>query len=206
MFSFPSSNVPPAYPRGLIESFELSGNAAILRPILPSDAQGEKELFAALSERNRQFRYHSSLKELDDQRIESATCVDYTLRLGLVITVRRNRRDHIVADGCYVAGGPGKPAEFALAVADAWAGQGCGRRLLAALDRAAARAGVPMLYGDVMFDNDRMIQLLLSLGFDLQPLPDGDVYRMQRCVSRYRAAAASPDWLRMFRKPATAAG
>ena len=176
------SKLPIAYPCHLVESFQLSGHSALLRPILPADAAGEKQLFKALSVENRRFRYHAARNELSDRLIEAMTRIDYAKHLGFVITVRTSGREVLIADCFYATDDLTKPAEFAVAVSDVWAGQGCGRRLIAALDRGASEFGIPALYGDVMFDNIRMLGLLSSLEFDPQPVDGNGALRMQRRV------------------------
>jgi ribosomal protein S18 acetylase RimI-like enzyme len=66
-----------------------------------------------------------------------------------------------------VAGQPGT-AEVAVTVADRFQGRGVGRLLLAALDRAAERAGVEVLVYLVDPTNRRMLRLLRGLGIALR--------------------------------------
>jgi acetyltransferase len=71
-------------------------------------------------------------------------------------------------------------AEFALVVADAWQGQGLGRRLLERLLERAAEAGVRKLNGFVLADNAPMRALAARFGFDCTPDRDPELVRVER--------------------------
>jgi RimJ/RimL family protein N-acetyltransferase len=65
-------------------------------------------------------------------------------------------------------------AEFAIAVGDGWTGQGLARKLMALLITSARSAGLRTLYGDVLADNTRMLDLMQASGFALRPHPHDD--------------------------------
>src|SRR5207253_5030087 len=80
--------------------------------------------------------------------------------------------ERVIGEARYVVTEPGT-AEFALAVADAWQGQGIGRLLLSRLERRAAAEGVSRLFGEVLPENKPMQRLAESLGFTILPGPRG---------------------------------
>ena len=69
---------------------------------------------------------------------------------------------------------------------------GLARRLLQALLRAAAEAGLQRMVGDVLATNQAMLSLARSLGFDVVRHPDGgaQVLRVQKTLSAGDAADA----------------
>ena len=72
-------------------------------------------------------------------------------------------------------------ADVALVLADAWQGQGLGRRLLATLLEHAQAAGVREAVGVVLATNKAMLRLARSMGFALTAEPgDATVMRIRR--------------------------
>jgi RimJ/RimL family protein N-acetyltransferase len=59
-------------------------------------------------------------------------------------------------------------AEFALAVGDAWQGQGLGRALVRRLATHARATGLAALTGTVMAGNEPMLHLMKTLGAELR--------------------------------------
>ena len=72
----------------------------------------------------------------------------------------------LLAEARYVVGDDGA-AEFALAVADAWQGQGMGRALLLRLAAHARTEGLGVLHGTVVPGNEPMLRLMSGLGAEL---------------------------------------
>jgi acetyltransferase len=77
----------------------------------------------------------------------------------------------------YVLDKNGNAAEFAVVVADAWQRRGIGRRLMAKLIDTASRRGVQSLYGNILATNRPMIDLVRSLGFQLERSDDPTLTR-----------------------------
>jgi acetyltransferase len=76
-----------------------------------------------------------------------------------------------------VADSEGAGAEFAVVVADQWQNRGVGTRLLCELMRAARSVGLRRLWGDILASNLRMLALMASLGFEIQPVPEDPLLR-----------------------------
>lgn len=171
-------NAPTApYPVGLIRPITLrDGRRVLVRPVLPQDAATEQAFVAGLSAASRYRRFHIGLQTLPQSLLQRLTQIDHRMHVALVAQPAAEDSDSdsdpgIVADARYVRDDAGQ-AEFAVAVADAWQGQGLGRRLLQQLARHAARQGIHTLVGDVLSDNRPMVMLVDSLGGELQPRSD----------------------------------
>lgn len=179
----------PHLPVGLIDRVTLrDGRGVVLRPVLPQDAAAAQEFVRALSLQSRRRRFHIGLVQLPPSLLERLTGVDHETHVAVVAQPADADSDEpgIVADARYVLDGDGCSAEFALAVADAWQGQGLGRTLLHSLTRHAARRGVRELHGDVLADNRPMVGLVDSLGAEVR------VVRGERGVLRARFVLAPP--------------
>lgn len=163
------------YPSALIDRLSLAdGRRVTLRPVLPQDADAESQLLQRLSPRSRWLRFHGTVNRLPDGVLQAMTAVDYRQHLALVAEwTGPDGEPQLVADARYVvtADTPGV-AEFAVAVADDWQGQGLGRQLLQRLARHAAAQGLQVLEGRVLLDNRPMLGLLRSLGATLHRASD----------------------------------
>lgn len=156
------------YPVELIDVWRLNdGRRVLVRPILPQDAPLFDAFVRGLAARSRYLRFHGPLAALPADALARLVRVDHCGHLALVASVFDGRAETAIAEARYVLDGlegvPGE-VEFAVAVADAWQGRGIGRRLLAALARAAADAGHERLVGDVHTDNVAMLALARSAG------------------------------------------
>ena len=87
-----------------------------------------------------------------------AVSTELTARNGLLV------RDRAAFDVDDVLG----EAEFALAVGDAWQGQGLGRALVQRLAAHARAEGLAMLVGTVMPGNEPMLHLMQVLGAEVR--------------------------------------
>lgn len=171
------------YPTHLIESLVLAdGRRVTLRPVLPQDDALEQDFVARLSPATRRMRFHGSVNGLAAAQAARMSSVDYRQELALVVTAIDDAAggdeagddapERLVADARYVRCADGRSAEFAIVVADDWAGLGLAHRLLAALCDGARRGGLRWLRGEVLADNPRMLGLMQACGFCLRPHPD----------------------------------
>jgi acetyltransferase len=69
-------------------------------------------------------------------------------------------------------------AEFAVIVADPWQGKGLGPKLVERLIRIAREQGVKLLHGDVLAQNQPMLEMVKRLGFSLTKDVEGQTYRV----------------------------
>jgi len=155
------------YPKELEEYIKLSnGEALLLRPIVPEDEPALQRAFGRLTKEEVRFRFFIPLKFFDHLMGARFTQIDYDRQMALVLTN---------------AGVPGKTeiygvvrliedpdrtcAEFAIVIEHDLAGQGLGTYLIQRMIDYAQRRGIGEVYGDVLWDNDRMLALCRTLGF-----------------------------------------
>ncbi len=165
----------PRYPVELIDVWRLNdGRRVLVRPILPQDAPLFDAFVRGLAARSRYLRFHGPVAALPADALARLVRVDHREHLALVASVFDGGTETAIAEARYVLdrveGVPGE-VEFAVAVSDAWQGRGVGRRLLAALARAAADAGHERLVGDVLADNVAMLALARSAGARVRRAP-----------------------------------
>lgn len=195
-----NSTAAPAarrYPRSLIDRVRLAGGReVIVRPVLAKDAAAEQDFVRALSPASRLRRFHFGLRELPLSMLQAMTRVDHDRHVAVIAETLDDDEScepPIVADARYVRDDDGTTAEFAIAVADDWQGEGLGRALLQRLARHAARHGITHLVGDVLPGNGAMFAITEQLGGIRITSPQGaGVVRVRIGVDALREDAASP--------------
>ena len=179
------------YPTRWIDVWHLPGGRRVtVRPVLPQDAELEQAMVRALSPASRYQRFFAPIRELPQGWLERLTQIDYHQQQALIAETFVGDQAVVVAEARYVADASGHEAEFAVVVADDWRHLGLARRLLRALLRAAAEAGLQRLVGDVLATNQAMLSLARNLGFQVVRHPDGgaQVLRVQKSLSPDDAA------------------
>jgi acetyltransferase len=185
------------YPRSLIDRVRLAdGREVIVRPVLAKDAAAAQDFVRALSPASRLRRFHFGLRELPLSMLQAMTRVDHDRHVAVIAETLDDDEScepPIVADARYVRDDDGTTAEFAIAVADDWQGEGLGRALLQRLARHAARHGITHLVGDVLPGNGAMFAISEQLGGTRVTSPQGaGVVRVRIAVTALRDDAAGP--------------
>jgi acetyltransferase len=159
------------------------GTAVVVRPIGPQDAEREQAFVRALSPESRYFRFMNTLRELSADMLEEFTHPDPAREIALVALAGAPQAEQQIGVARCVKGAPGRSAEFAIVVADAWQGKGLGRLLMRELMDAARAAGVKQLEGWVLASNHAMLDLMLALGFEVHPaLEDARMRHVVRAI------------------------
>jgi RimJ/RimL family protein N-acetyltransferase len=139
------------------------GSTVQIRPVRAEDAAAIRCLFQGLSETSTWLRFFTVCPSLD-RVVGWATEVDNDRCLGLV-AIAADSGQLIAHAG--VERDPRQPdrAEFAVVIADPYQGRGLGRILLGRLVEAARQTGIRWLTGEVLANNQRMLNLLSHSGW-----------------------------------------
>lgn len=162
------------YPAALIDRVSLAdGRSVLVRPVLPQDSALQQDFVRGLSAANRYRRFHSALRELPESTLEYLTQVDYASHLALLAETFEDGGCEVqVAEARYVLRDDADDvAEFAVAVADGWQGQGLAKYLLGALAAQASASGLRRFEGSVLADNAPMRALMRSMGWQIRADP-----------------------------------
>lgn len=148
-----------------------------IRPLRRHDVAALETVFAALSARSRFFRFHVPTPRLTGALRSGLLDVDGWRRTGLVaeVATTAGRRPIGIA---HLIGIDRVSAEFAVAVADSWHGQGVGRTLVTGLRDLAVELGFRRLHGDILVENRVMLRLAGSAFPGARKLSDGRVVRV----------------------------
>jgi acyl-CoA synthetase (NDP forming)/RimJ/RimL family protein N-acetyltransferase len=147
----------------------LDGTAARLRPIRSTDADLLVDFYTRVSPESKYKRFFAPYPTLSDRDVERFTTVDYSDRVGLVITLGT----HMVAVGGYERV-DGDEAEVAFLVEDDQQGRGVAQLLLEHLAQAGRESGIQRFVADVLPENSRMIHTFHDAGYTLdEGIDDG---------------------------------
>jgi acetyltransferase len=160
-------------PRFPLQARTSDGVRYLIRPICAADAQRERDFIHALSPHSRYQRFMHALREPGDALIAKLANVDFHRTMALVAVAGRGPDERIIASAQYAATSDTE-CEFAIVVADDWQCRGVGTTLAPVLFEYAARAGFRTIYGHVLADNQRMIELAQWLGLTVDPPRPGD--------------------------------
>ena len=170
------------YPAHLSRTWTLaSGQSLHVRPIRHDDGELEGAFVRALSLESRYQRMLSGGTKVTPEWIDSMTHLDYHRHMAFAVTIVSDGLEQFVGVGRYVVDAVTPTADVALVLADAWQGQGLGRRLLETLLGHAQSAGLREAVGFVLATNKTMLRLASSMGFAVRPEPgDATVVRIRR--------------------------
>jgi acetyltransferase len=155
------------YPNQLTAAWRLPGGGGIVvRAIRPEDETLIEDHHRALSEQSIRMRFFSMVKALSRDSLIRLCHLDYAREMALVAE-RKNadNKPEIIGVSRYYMNPQTGAAEFAVAVRDAYQGQGLGQHLMERLIATARERGVRRLVGLVLRENARMLTLAKTLGF-----------------------------------------
>jgi RimJ/RimL family protein N-acetyltransferase len=164
------------------------GTAARIRAVKPDDGPLLQELVESLSLTSRYRRFFYPIHELTPDLLARFTQADPMGSMTLLVVIRDKGREVAIAMAQCVAEPYPEVGEFAVVVADAWHRAGIATRLLRRLICIARTAGIERLEGDVLSENEPMLRLLVGVGFEFGPHPDGAY------LARARRELASAAW------------
>lgn len=165
------------------------GSRYSIRPLHPHDAGMLQALVRGLSQESRYYRFVSSLRELSDRMLARFTLIDYDREMTLVAVYRERIRipkggftetERIIGVSSYVTNPDKTTCEFALVIADEFAGQGLGSRMMLSIIDMARSRGLSQIEGLVLTGNSSMLKLMRSLDFKIRPFEEDPDFRL--CV------------------------
>jgi RimJ/RimL family protein N-acetyltransferase len=169
-----------------------NGREVLLRPIEPRDAEPLRAGFTTLSAEEVRMRFLHPLKEITPTMALNLTTIDPRREFALVTAEPLPPGEALIGGVVRVSIDPnGRDAEFAILVARPVAGMGLGRHMMRRMLDWARRRGLETVYGNVLLENEGMLRLADSLGFErAHQLGDQGLVRITR---RLRKAEPRPD-------------
>lgn len=148
------------------------GVAFRIRPIQPDDESRERQFIVRLSPESRYKRMMHVVKEPSPEMVYRFVHVDYKHDMAFVALIGEPPDEEIIGVARYAQDRNGPDCEFAVAVADAWQARGVGATLTRLLFEYAHGQGIRKIYGEILADNNQMIDLVHWLGMNTRICPD----------------------------------
>lgn len=169
------------------------GTSLLLRPIRPEDEPQLVAAFATLSPDSVRLRFFSSMRQLPHGLAARLTQIDYDREMALVLTTPGPAGRQPIYGVVRLAADPdNERAEYAIVVRDDMAGRGLGTLLMQRILDHARRRGIGEVFGDVLGENARMLDICRRLDFRATRLPDQpDMVRVVRQLRPPGAHAGS---------------
>jgi acyl-CoA hydrolase/GNAT superfamily N-acetyltransferase len=168
------------YPEAL-ETYRTTraGLELFLRPVKISDEPLLKDFFHALSDRSLYRRFISMRKDMPHERLQEFVVIDYTQEMVILAVREDGEHEEVVGIGQYGIDEMTHTAEVALVVQDDYQHQGVGRELLAYLTFLAKKQGLLGFTAEVLMENQPMMSLFKTMGFDLETRHEAGVYDLR---------------------------
>jgi acetyltransferase len=156
------------YPQDL-ETIERlrDGTALRMRPLRPEDEPMLQDLAAHMTREDLRLRFFTSMRGLTHVLAARLSQLDYDREMALIAECDGTPLGmaHFFAD-------PDKlRAEYAIAVRSDWKGRGLGYLLMTRLIDVAGQRGIGELVGQVLRENEPMLQMCREFGFAIAPQP-----------------------------------
>jgi acetyltransferase len=160
------------YPSELEETVAIAdGTRFLLRPIRPEDEPQLIAAFDQLSPQSVRMRFFSTMRELPHSLAARLTQIDYDREMALLVTEPGPAGRQPIYGVVRIAADPdNERAEFAIVVRDDMAGRGLGMLLMRRMLSYADRRGIAEVFGDVLAENKRMLDLARRLDFGVAQL------------------------------------
>ena len=149
------------------------GTPVLFRPMKPEDESLVADLLDNCSDQTLYFRYFRVIKSWPHEALIRFTQNDYDREIGIAAIGQPPGPRVMMGVGRLVMTPERDAAEFAVIVADPWQGKGLGPKLIERVIEIAKENGVQVLSGDILADNQPMLNLVKRMGFKLHRPEEG---------------------------------
>ncbi|MBV8936987.1 MAG: GNAT family N-acetyltransferase, partial [Alphaproteobacteria bacterium] len=152
------------YPKNLESTERLrDGTVFRMRPLRPEDEPLLHDLAAHMSEEDLRLRFFMPMRRLSHALAARLSQLDYDREMALLAEIGGK-----ALGVARFAADPDKlRAEYAIAVRSDWKGRGLGYLLMTRLIDVARQRGIGELVGEVLRENEPMLQMCRELGFSI---------------------------------------
>jgi len=158
------------YPDALVKNFTAAGGEAfVIRPIRPEDAQAHAAMIARVPPDDLRFRFFAAVREVSPEQMARLTQIDYGREMAFIAVRAASGTTAGVARA--VRESLDDSAEFAILVEPAAKGRGLASHLMGRLVAWAQGQGIRRITGQVLADNHAMLAFVRHLGFVTTAVP-----------------------------------
>jgi len=155
------------------------GTEVTLRPIKPEDEPEELAFIRGLSTETSRFRFFQIIKDLPHEALVRFCNIDYDREMAIIAETRDGDRTIEIGVSRLIIEPGKRRGEFAVVIADMYQGKGLGTKLVDMLIEFAREKGIETIYGTVMSENNKMIQLCEKLGFTTRREPESVIAELK---------------------------
>jgi acetyltransferase len=157
------------YPQHLATVERLrDGTVLRVRPLRPEDEPMLHDLAAHMTPEDLRLRFFTTTRGLTHRVAARLSQLDYDRELALLAEL-----DGAALGVARFAADPDRlRAEYAVAVRTDWKGRGLGYLLMMRLIDVARQQGIGELFGEILRENEPMLQMCRELGFGITPDPN----------------------------------
>ncbi len=151
------------------------GRTVLLRPIKPEDEPLWLEMFQNFSEESIRYRFFQIIKDTPHEIRVRYCNIDYDREMAIVAELNEQGRRRILGVVRVSLEPDRKSGEIAFIIADPWQGLGLGTKMVDHVIEICKDMKVETLYGIMLPDNYRAINLMKKMGFVLKYQDDDTV-------------------------------
>jgi acyl-CoA synthetase (NDP forming)/RimJ/RimL family protein N-acetyltransferase len=155
------------------------GQSVLLRTATADDISAVERLMRNVSRESLQMRFMGAVSYVSRSLIETLCTGDPRDRLSLLAIVGQGPDEQVVGMGNYLSLRPNETAEVAFLVRDDFQGRGISTLLLERLAGIAAGYGLVGFEAEVLYENQRMINVLRDSGFEVCQAHNGGSIHVQ---------------------------
>jgi acetyltransferase len=138
----------------------------LLRPIKPEDEPLENELWKTFSDETQRFRFFSPMRTWSHATLVRYTNIDYDREIAIIAELTEEGKRKMIGVVRMILDPPDfKTAEIAIVVGDPWQGHGLGSKMMDCIIEIAKDMNLESVYGLILRDNSRAIDLFKEKGF-----------------------------------------
>lgn len=163
------------------------GQGVLLRPGTHDDLPAVRAFMKTVSRDSLRMRFMASVAEVPESTLRDMCGGEFFERGCLLAVTGEDEEERVIGLGNYVGLGNGKTAEVAFLVADEYQGRGVSTLILERLAGLAAAHGYVEFEAEVLFENQAMLGVFKSSGFEVHQGAQGGVMHVEFPV---RGAAA----------------
>ncbi len=173
-------------PEGLVYNEHVllkDGQGVQLKPAKQNDIQLVESFMKRISQESLRMRFMASMSEVSDKIIIELCSGDFTQSGCLLALTVEDNDTKVIGLGNYISVGNGRAAEVAFLIEDNYQGRGIGTLLLERLAGLAAANGFIELEAEVLPDNQPMMSVFKSSGFEKHRVWDSDTVHIELPVN-----------------------
>ncbi len=156
-----------------------NGQGLIFRPASLDDIPRVESFMTRVSRESLRMRFMAAISQVSSDVIKQLCSGDFKSSGCLLALTGDDKDSKVVGLGNYISGGNGHTAEVAFLIEDDYQGKGIGTLLLERLAGLAAANGFIEFEAEVLPDNQPMINVFKSSGFERHQVWDSDTVHIE---------------------------